>query len=71
MKINISRSDKARFGSLSTGEIFILGESNVCVKTDYEADTWNAWNFGSCDQCTINVNAEVTIPREVTLEVTV
>lgn len=69
MKINISHSDKARFDSLSIGEIFILGESDVCVKTDYETGEWNVWKFGSCDQYTINANTEVTIPREVTMEV--
>lgn len=72
MDINIKISNnKARFGSLSIGEVFMLNETDVCIKIDYESNTWNAWNFRAKDLQTMDDNIEVTIPKEVNMEVTV
>lgn len=49
MKITISNNAKALFSSLSSGEIFLINGSDVCVKIDYESNTWNAWNFRAKD----------------------
>lgn len=72
MKINISNNTKAVFGSLSIGDVFMLNETDVCVKIDQgnEWSVWNAWNFRSKKQQTIDDNTEVTIPKEVSMEVT-
>ena len=69
MKINISNSSKAAFRSLSTGEIFLINGSDVGVKIDYESNTWNAWNFRAKDLQMMDDNAEVIIPKEVSMEV--
>ena len=69
MKINISNSSKAAFHSLSTGEIFLIDGSDVCVKIDCESNTWNAWNFRAKDLQMMDDNAEVIIPKEVNMEV--
>ena len=69
MKINISNSSKAAFRSLSIGEIFLINETDVCMKIDYESNTWNAWNFRAKDLQMIDDNAEVIIPKEVSMEV--
>lgn len=69
MKINISNSTKAVFSSLSIGEIFMLNETDVCVKIDYESNTWNVWNFRDKDLQMMDDNAEVIIPKEVNMEV--
>ena len=69
MKINISNSSKATFHSLSPGEIFLIDSSDVCVKIDYESNTWNAWNFRAKDLQMMDDNAEVIIPKEVNMEV--
>ncbi len=76
MKINISNSTKAVFSSLSIGEIFMLNETDVCVKIDYETETdctcvYNAWNFRANEQEMICAKTEVTIPRTVNMEVIV
>lgn len=71
MKINISNSTKAVFSSLSIGEIFMLNETDVCVKIDYESNTWNVWNFRDKDLQMMDDNAEVIIPKEVNMEVIV
>lgn len=69
MKINISNSTKAVFSTLSIGEIFMLNETDVCVKIDYESNTWNVWNFRDKDLQMMDDNAEVIIPKEVNMEV--
>lgn len=71
MIINISNSTKAVFGSLSMGDVFMLNETDVCVKIDQgdEWSVWNAWNFRSKNQQTIDDNTEVIIPKEVSMEV--
>lgn len=69
MKINISNSTKATFHSLSIGEIFLINETDVCMKIDYEGNTWNAWNFRAKDLQKIDGNVEVIIPKEVSMEV--
>lgn len=69
MKINISNSTKATFRSLSIGEIFLINETDVCMKIDYEGNIWNAWNFRAKDMEGIDDNAEVIIPKEVSMEV--
>lgn len=69
MKINISNSTKAVFSSLSIGEIFMLNETDICVKIDYESNTWNVWNFRDKDLQMMDDNAEVIIPKEVNMEV--
>lgn len=76
MNITISNATKAEFGSLSLGEIFMLNETDVCVKIDYEIETdctsvYNAWNFRAKDQQAISANTKVTIPRTVNMEVIV
>lgn len=76
MNITISNSTKAVFSSLSIGEIFMLNETDVCVKIDYEAETdctcvYNAWNFRAKDQQMISADTKVTIPRTVNMEVIV
>ena len=76
MNITISNSTKAVFGSLSIGEIFMLNETDVCVKIDDEDETdctcvYNAWNFRAEDQQMISANTKVTIPRTVNMEVIV
>lgn len=71
MKINISNSTKAVFSSLSIGEIFMLNETDICVKIDYESNTWNVWNFRDKDLQMMDDNAEVIIPKEVNMEVIV
>ena len=40
MKITISNNVKALFSSLSPGEIFLINGSDVCVKIDYENNTY-------------------------------
>ena len=74
MKINISNSTKAVFSSLSIGEIFMLNETDVCVKIDYAIETdctreYNAWNFRANEQERICAKTVVTIPRTVNMEV--
>lgn len=70
MKINILNSTKYAFRSLSIGEIFLINETDVCVKIDYkEGNTWNAWNFRAKDLQKIDGNTEVIIPKEVNMEV--
>lgn len=76
MNINISNSTKAVFSSLDIGEIFMLNETDVCVKIDYAAGMdctrkYNAWNFRVKDQQMISANTKVTIPRTVNMEVIV
>ena len=69
MKITISNITKALFSSLSPGEIFMLSETDVCVKIDWESSEWNTWNFRAKDLQMIDSNTEVIIPREVNMEV--
>ena len=71
MIITISNSTKAVFGSLSIGDVFMLNETDVCVKIDQgdEWSVWNAWNFRSKNQQTIGDNTEVIVPKEVSMEV--
>lgn len=76
MNITISNSTKAVFGSLSIGEIFMLNETDVCVKIDDEDETdctrvYNTWNFRAEDQQMISDDTKVTIPRTVNMEVIV
>lgn len=71
INIKISNNSKAKFGSLSLGEVFMLNNSDLCMKIDWEANTWNTWNFISNDQQTTDDNTEVTIPKEVNMEVTI
>lgn len=76
MNITISNSTKAVFGSLSIGEIFMLNETDVCVKIDDEDETdctrvYNTWNFRAEDQQIISADTKVTIPRTVNMEVIV
>ena len=49
MKITISNNAKIMFSSLSLGEIFMLNETDVCVKIDWESSEWNTWNFRAKD----------------------
>ena len=69
MKITISNNAKIMFSSLSQGEIFMLNETDVCVKIDWESSEWNTWNFRAKDLQMIDSNTEVIIPREVNMEV--
>ena len=69
MKITISNNTKALFSSLSPGEIFMLNETDVCVKIDWESSEWNIWNFRAKDLQMIDSNTEVIIPKEVNMEV--
>lgn len=69
MKITISNNAKIMFSSLSPGEIFMLNETDVCVKIDWESNVWNTWNFRAKDLQMIDSNTEVIIPREVNMEV--
>ena len=69
MKITISNNAKIMFSSLSPGEIFMLNETDVCVKIDWESSEWNTWNFRAKDLQMIDSNTEVIIPREVNMEV--
>lgn len=69
MKITISNNAKIMFSSLSLGEIFMLNETDVCVKIDWESSEWNTWNFRAKDLQMIDSNTEVIIPREVNMEV--
>ena len=46
-----------------------LNETDVCVKIDYESNTWNVWNFRDKDLQMMDDNAEVIIPKEVNMEV--
>ena len=69
MKITISNNTKALFSSLSPGEIFMLNETDVYVKIDWESSEWNTWNFRAKDLQMIDSNTEVIIPREVNMEV--
>ena len=76
MNITISNSTKAVFSSLSIGEIFMLNETDVCVKIDDEVETdgtrvYNTWNFRAKDQQMISANTKVTIPRTANMEVIV
>jgi hypothetical protein len=70
MNINISNSTKAVFSSLSIGEIFMLNETDVCVKIGWGND-YNTWNFKINDIETVYKDTEVTIPRTVNMEVIV
>ena len=69
MKITISNDAKIMFSLLSPGEIFMLNETDVCVKIDWESSEWNTWNFRAKDLQMIDSNTEVIIPREVNMEV--
>ena len=69
MKINISNSTKATFRSLSMGEIFLINETDVCMKIDYSSNMRNAWNFRTKTMQGIDDNTKVTIPKEVSMEV--
>ena len=69
MKITISNNAKALFSSLSLGEIFMLNETDVCMKIDWESNVWNTWNFRANDLQITNNNTEVLIPREVNMKV--
>lgn len=73
MNITISNSTKAVFSSLSIGEIFMLNETDVCVKIDYADCTcgYNTWNFRAKEQQMISADTKVTIPRTVNMEVIV
>lgn len=70
MKINISNSIKAAFSSLSIGEIFLINETDVCMKIGWGND-YNTWNFKIKDIQTVSKDTEVTIPRTVNMEVIV
>ena len=69
MKITISNNAKIMFSSLSPGEIFMLNETDVCVKIDQESSEWNTWNFRANDLQMTDSNTKVLIPREVNMEV--
>lgn len=69
MNITISNNTKALFCSLSPGEIFMLNETDVCVKIDWESSEWNTWNFRANDLQMTDSNTKVLIPREVNMEV--
>lgn len=68
MKINISNNTKAAFSSLSIGEIFIINETDVCMKIGWGSD-YNTWNFQSKGTQTVGIDTKVTIPKEASLEV--
>ena len=69
MKITISNNAKALFSSLSLGEIFMLNETDVCVKIDWESSEWNTQDFRANDLQMTDSNTKVLIPREVNMEV--
>lgn len=71
MKINISNNAKALFSSLSPGEIFMLNETDMCVKIDWESNVWNTWNFRAKNLQITDNNTEVLIPREVSMKVVI
>ena len=64
-----SNNAKALFSSLSPGEIFMLNETDVCMKIDWESSEWNTWNFRANDLQMTDSNTKVLIPREVNMEV--
>lgn len=68
MKINISNSIKAAFSSLDIGEIFLINETDVCMKIGWGND-FNMWNFKINNIQTVSRDTEVTIPRTVNMEV--
>lgn len=68
MKINLLNNNKAAFRSLSLGEIFLINETEVCMKIDH-GNTWNTWNFRTKTMQGIDDNTEVIIPKEVHMEV--
>ena len=68
MKINILNSTKYAFRSLSLGEIFLINETEVCMKIDH-GNTWKTWNFRTKAMQGIDDNTEVIIPKEVNMEV--
>lgn len=70
MKINISNSIKDAFSSLSIGEIFLINETDVCMKISRGND-YNTWNFKIKDIQTVSKDTEATIPRTVNMEVIV
>ena len=69
MKITISNDAKIMFSLLSPGEIFMLNETDVCMKIDWESNVWNTWNFRANDLQMTDSNTKVLIPREVNMEV--
>lgn len=63
MEINLSNNNKATFSALSLGEIFILNETDVCVKIGFgNAD--NTWNFTAQDIQIVDNDTEVIVPEE-------
>lgn len=70
MNITISNSTKAVFSSLNIGEIFLINETDVCMKIGWGND-YNTWNFKITDIQTVSKDTEVTIPRTVNMEVIV
>lgn len=68
MNITISNSTKAVFSSLSIGEIFLINETDVCVKIGW-GNEYNTWNIVAKDLQTVANDTEVIIPKEVSMEV--
>lgn len=69
MKITISNNAKPMFHLLSMGEIFLINETDVCMRINYSSNMPNAWNFRTKTIQEINDNTKVTIPKEVSMEV--
>nr|DAH48838.1 MAG TPA: hypothetical protein [Bacteriophage sp.] len=71
MNISLSNNTKSVFSSLNLGEIFILNETDVCLKVDLDAEwcVWNTWNFRAKSPQLTDNDTEVTIPKEVNMEV--
>lgn len=63
MNITISNTFKTKFESLSLGGIFIINESDVCVKIDW-GNEGNTWNFMAKDIQTVDNYTEVIVPEE-------
>lgn len=63
MKINLLNNNKAVFSALSPGEIFILNETDVCVKIGF-GNEGNTWNFTAQDIQTVDNDTKVIVPEE-------
>lgn len=64
MIINISNTFKTKFESLGLGEVFIINESEVCIKIGGDNER-NIWNFMAKDIQTVTNDTEVIVPEEL------
>lgn len=62
--INILHTFKTKFESLGLGEVFIINESEVCIKIGWNNEC-NTWNFMAKDIQTVANDTEVIVPEEL------